>query len=232
MEVHERIQRVTFIRHGVARHNLPDPTTGLPPNCEDPRLLDPPLVYQGKQQALAAGEEFKKWWRRKCPGEPLELIVSSPLTRCLQTATLGFLVGDSYTEDLPEPKFHCTEMVREAYGMHYPDKRRNKSLLEKQWPHFKFSSHMSEQDKAWKADQRETIPDIQKRIKKFLEALSTNAETNIVVVSHGVWMEACFHQYCPEIMAKQRVHNCNVFAAELVSINQVFQRLQNVRRVH
>lgn len=64
------------------------------------------------------------------PGEPLELIVSSPLTRCLQTSTLGFLAGDMYTDGITEPKFFATELVREAFGMHYPDKRRDKSLLQ------------------------------------------------------------------------------------------------------
>jgi hypothetical protein len=44
---------------------------------------------------------------------------------------LAFLPGDCYTEteERQEPNFYCTELVREAFGMHYPDKRRNKSLL-------------------------------------------------------------------------------------------------------
>lgn len=126
----ERIQNVVFLRHGVARHNLRDPVTGEGPDIEHPSLLDPPLVYQGKQQALAAGETLRTWFRTTQLGEDLELVITSPLTRCLQTSTLAMLPGDFYTSNgQKEPKFLCTEAVREAYGMHYPDKRREKSLL-------------------------------------------------------------------------------------------------------
>lgn len=129
----EKIQQVAFIRHGVARHNLYDPVTRQPPNLEDPNLWDPPLVYQGKKQALEAGEQLKTWWRTTKLGEEIELIVTSPLTRCIQTTMLGFLPGDMYADNNSresEPQIYCTELVREAFGMHYPDKRREKSLLQ------------------------------------------------------------------------------------------------------
>lgn len=58
----ERIQKVVFVRHGVAKHNLPDPSTGKLHNLRDPALTDPSLVYQGKQQALHAGLRLKEWW--------------------------------------------------------------------------------------------------------------------------------------------------------------------------
>jgi broad specificity phosphatase PhoE len=126
----ERVQKVVFVRHGVARHNLVDPATGSHPNLEDPHLLDPPLVYEGKKQALDAGERLRVWWRATQPGENVELVVTSPLSRCIQTATLAFLPGDGYTSDQgTEPSFLCTELCREAFGMHYPDKRRETSLL-------------------------------------------------------------------------------------------------------
>jgi bisphosphoglycerate-dependent phosphoglycerate mutase len=120
----EHIQNVVFLRHGVAKHNLLDPTTGLQPNLEDPNLFDPPLVLGGKEQALQAGEHLKKL------GVKAEVCFTSPLTRCIQTATLAFLPGDRYTEGREEPKFFCTAMIREAYGKHHPDRRRNKSVLE------------------------------------------------------------------------------------------------------
>lgn len=128
----ERVQKVVFCRHGVAKHNLLDPVTGGPPNLEDPSLFDPPLVCQGKQQALGAGERLNIWWHTTQLGEEVELIITSPLTRCIQTSMLAFLPGDSYTSSHGrlEPSFFCTEYVREAFGMHYPDKRRQKSLLQ------------------------------------------------------------------------------------------------------
>jgi bisphosphoglycerate-dependent phosphoglycerate mutase len=126
----DRVQKVVFVRHGVARHNLIDPITGARPNLEDPKLLDPPLVYQGKQQALEAGERLRIWWKTTQLGEDVELVVTSPLTRCIQTSTLAFLPGHGYTSERgKEPTFFCTDLCREAYGMHYPDKRRSQSVL-------------------------------------------------------------------------------------------------------
>jgi hypothetical protein len=133
MSSEEKIQKVAFVRHGVARHNLHDPVTRQPPKLEDPNLWDPALVYHGKQQALEAGERVKNWWRTTQLGEEIDLIITSPLTRCIQTTMLGFLPGDMYTDNHSregEPKIYCTELVREAFGMHYPDKRREKSLLQ------------------------------------------------------------------------------------------------------
>jgi phosphohistidine phosphatase SixA len=125
-----KIQKVVFVRHGVARHNLLDPVTGQRPNLEDPALFDPPLVFHGKQQALEVGERLKMWRDSTQLGDEVELVITSPLTRCIQTTMLGFLPGDCYTaRGRHEPKIYCTELVREAFGMHYPDKRREKSLL-------------------------------------------------------------------------------------------------------
>ena len=124
-----RKQTVVFVRHGIARHNIIDPETGKTPNLEDPSLLDPPLLRDGKFQAVDVGERLRAWWDTTQGGRRIELVISSPLTRCLQTATLAFLPGDLYCRNIKEPTIVCTDSIREAYGMHYPDKRRNKSFL-------------------------------------------------------------------------------------------------------
>ena len=53
----------------------------------------------------------------------IELVVSSPLTRCLQTASHIF-PSYYFKIDGISSKVCCHGDVREAYGMHYPDKRR------------------------------------------------------------------------------------------------------------
>lgn len=121
-------QKIVFIRHGVAKHNLLD-DNGKPPNLNDPELFDPPLVLEGKKQVVDAGERLRIWWHTTQAGEHVELVISSPLTRCLQTTGLAFLPGDSYVVGRPEPTFACMDLVREAYGMSYPDRRRTKDLL-------------------------------------------------------------------------------------------------------
>mmetsp|Transcript_32097 Transcript_32097/g.36046 ORF Transcript_32097/g.36046 Transcript_32097/m.36046 type:complete len:155 (-) Transcript_32097:293-757(-) len=114
----ERIQNVIFVRHGIALHNIPpDPPdsitttgTGECKHLQNPELYDPPLVYQGKQQALHVSKKYQEWCRSSRyrssftsqskhhhhAGE-VELVVTSPLTRCIQTAMLAFLPGDRYT---------------------------------------------------------------------------------------------------------------------------------------
>jgi broad specificity phosphatase PhoE len=50
---------------------------------------------------------------------------------------------------------------------------------------------MPNEDEAWKLTERESIPDVVHRVNQFLQRLICRAETNIVVVSHGVWIECC-----------------------------------------
>mmetsp|Transcript_18115 Transcript_18115/g.41567 ORF Transcript_18115/g.41567 Transcript_18115/m.41567 type:complete len:235 (-) Transcript_18115:210-914(-) len=230
----ERIQKVVFVRHGVARHNLPDSVTGERPNLEDPGLFDPPLVYEGKQQALYAGHRLQEWWRATRHGETVELVVTSPLTRCIQTSTLLFFPGDRYTlEQLNEPSFFCTDLCREAFGMHYPDKRRHRSLLMIHWPRLEMDPMMTEMDEAWKIDTRETLDDVGRRIFLFLKLIVGRPETNLVVVTHGVWLEQCFRLVCPQVLehGRKRVYNCDMFALDCVSQDQSFLRFENPHQI-
>lgn len=114
----ERIQTVVFVRHGVALHNL-----HANRSLHDPCFVDSPLVEAGKLQAVGMGIKVTEWMEDR-----IDLIIVSPLSRCIETAFAGFFPG-SYKQASP-PRFVCHEDVREAYGMHYPDKRREKSTLE------------------------------------------------------------------------------------------------------
>ncbi len=102
---------------------------------------------------------------------------------------------------------------------------------------------MPEADEQWKPDRRESINEVNHRIDSFLCWLSwiglhntapaapaatdeqNNNDTNIntsklwnfLVVSHGVWMECLFKRFYPQILhGGKRVHNCDVFRADLV----------------
>lgn len=228
----EKRQTVVFVRHGVARHNLLDSKTGKPADVKDPNLFDPPLLLEGKKQAVEVGERIRVWWHTTQAGEQLELVISSPLTRCLQTTGLAFLGGDRYTKDLPEPTLACMDAVREAYGMSYPDRRRNRDMLQANWPRIHFDPTMPLEDETWQLTERESITDVMQRTNHFLRWLIQRPETNIVVVSHGVWIECCFYAHCPEALPQgDRVSNGDIFAGECVSFNGTFQRLENVRRI-
>jgi broad specificity phosphatase PhoE len=101
---------------------------------------------------------------------------------------------------------------------------------------------MPNEDEAWKLTERETIPDVVARVNHFLQWLICRPETNIVVVSHGVWIECCFYAHCPQALqpttpsmsqqqGSDRVRNGDLFAGECVSMHGQFQRLENVRRI-
>lgn len=150
MAPHERIQTVVFLRyeerargqnsnawpslvvrlsrHGVAQHNVLDPRTNQRPDLHDPFFFDPPLLTRGKVDSVNAGEAILTWWHTTQTGDSVELVVTSPLTRCLQTAVLAFLPGSNgYEQQVP---IACIENAREAFGMHFPDRRREKSVLQ------------------------------------------------------------------------------------------------------
>jgi hypothetical protein len=156
---HIKVQTLVFIRHGIAAHNITQ-------NYSDPNMIDAPLVMEGKVRSIQTGIDVKNWFRtrkqqQKQPNNSnntskgsksnIDLFVTSPLTRCIQTMTIAFLPGDDYTDDddddyatvntdsvitTPQQKqlkslipIICHEDVREAFGTNYPDKRRSKSIL-------------------------------------------------------------------------------------------------------
>jgi hypothetical protein len=140
-----RYMTVIVMRHGVALHNVPDPATHHPRRLDDPALTDPPLIETGRMQAVQAGTRIAEWWRRQqhplygCGGNgddtPIDLVVVSPLSRCIETAVLAFVPGTAGTATTSTGppsirRFVCHEDVREAFGRHYPDKRSEKSILE------------------------------------------------------------------------------------------------------
>jgi len=88
---------IYLIRHGVARHNVRG-THGEKPDLLDPLYTDPELIRQGKIQASVLGEQLRTKGLAIDDSsmdmednddtiKPIDLVVCSPLTRCLQTAS-------------------------------------------------------------------------------------------------------------------------------------------------
>lgn len=92
---------------------------------------------------------------------------------------------------------------------------------------------MKEFDEAWSPTRRETIDQIETRIAEFFEILVKREETNIIVVSHGVWIEVCLNALCPVALdhGRRRVYNCDLFVGDCISSNGRFIRLQNVHHL-
>lgn len=134
------IKTITLIRHGVALHNVYDAETGARPNDLDPSLTDPPLVVEGEMQARALGEQLRRRGMVVGAGEngTIDLVVCSPLMRCLQTASLVFPSHfsnsslESPAMEVDDHRLHVLDLgcslfchgdLREAFGVRYTDKR-------------------------------------------------------------------------------------------------------------
>lgn len=92
---------------------------------------------------------------------------------------------------------------------------------------------MEEFDEAWQKGTRETLGELGLRISLFLEFLVGRPETNVVVVTHGVWLEECFRFHCPIVLdnGRRRVYNCDMFAFDCVSQNRKFLRFENPQQI-
>jgi broad specificity phosphatase PhoE len=104
---------------------------------------------------------------------------------------------------------------------------------QRHWPHLSMDPTIAEEDLSWREDIRESIKDLGQRISEFLQFLVNRPETNIVVVTHGVWMEVCLNLHCSEALenGKRRVHNCDMYALDCTSQNGTFRRLDNSHNV-
>lgn len=76
-------KRVCFVRHGQGDHNA---------SLEGWKLVDPPLNVKGEAQVRKLHDELEPYL-----GD-FDLIVTSPLTRAMQTATGGFAGARLYTQ--------------------------------------------------------------------------------------------------------------------------------------
>ena len=109
-------------------------------------MLDP----IGEHQAVQLGIRYRRAVRNA--SRPVELVVSSPLTRCMQTAHYAFGIGASSEHQFPTaaPPMLVHDDLREATGEYYSDKRRTKTELKESFPSFDFDDDMVEEDGLWR----------------------------------------------------------------------------------
>eukprot|EP01082_Thalassiosira_pseudonana_P002397 g2012.t1 g2012 contig11:528268-529269(+) len=245
---------IYLIRHGVALHNIPHSETGAPRDVTDPSLTDPPLIRQGILQAEVMGAKLRRAGVSVCGKrvgdasvqtddamdveedgdttlQPIELVVCSPLTRTIQTASYIFpdimkcqqtdykTSDDEQHEVLNKDcKIYCHPDVREAFGMHYPDKRSSLSHLKNIFPTVTYHPSITELDTDWSETSRETRQDVVRRVHSFFSWLIRQPHRSIAVVTHGVWMECALMESCPEVLngGRKRVYNLDVYCGTLV----------------
>ncbi|CAK7201543.1 putative phosphoglycerate mutase pmu1 [Sporothrix eucalyptigena] len=183
--------KVLFMgRHGEGDHNVAEALYGTPAwNCYWAQLdgngtvvwADAYLTAVGKAQASKAND----FWAEQLSVEkqpPPQRYYSSPLTRCLQTASITF---GGLTLD---PPFAPTikEFLREDVSTHTCDRRSTKSVIHKAFPDFAFENGFAEEDPLWTgtSDESDAANDV--RSKKLLDDIfRSDDSTWISFTSHS-----------------------------------------------
>lgn len=188
----EVTKMIHFQRHGQGFHNLICDIwreKGLPIDFDslDPTLnpvirhefLDPPLTETGRQQCKDKREE--------CSQLKPELIIVSPLLRCIQTASLSF---QDFCQKTHIP-WVSHEGCREELGLLVGNKRRPISEIKLDYPYIDFSAIENDKDILWDnyGTRRETQLEKSERIYEFLtEYVRNRPENEIAIVCHSAYL--------------------------------------------
>lgn len=206
-------KRLYIIRHGQAMHN-PRAEKARAEGCSHDEFLeimrqddhlDAPLTKLGVEQAKNGEARYGHLL------QDAELVVSSPLSRAMQTADAIVPPSTSDTEANTAhsstssqsttdhharsfatsssslnlaPKRLVFESLREINGWLLNAKRRSRSDLEKDFPAWDFSELEDEEDCLW-TDELETQPDCAERGYLSLLSLAKRPEQKMVIVAHG-----------------------------------------------
>ena len=163
------IKNLYLIRHGHSLHNELFNKIGVKA-FRIPATIDSPLTGEGHLQSIELGNT----WQNK---PEIDLVLVSPLTRCLETAMNIF--GDT---NIP--------MISEEFLREYPigedtcNKRSSLTHLKNKYPKINFNL-ISDQDTLWTSDYRETIDELEQRLDEMIKYLHKRKELNIAIVGHS-----------------------------------------------
>ncbi|KAK2747961.1 hypothetical protein FQN57_001552 [Myotisia sp. PD_48] len=175
-------------RHGQGYHNVAESIYGTPAwdtywsKLDGDGTLywvDAQLTEEGKNQARLARDTWAAQMKDSIPLP--ETYYTSPLDRCLSTATITF--GDL---DLPPSQpFIPTvkELLRETIGLHTCDHRSSKGCIQSAYPSVKFEPGFNTEDPLWTADERESKPARDIRLRALLDDIFTHDKNTFISFS-------------------------------------------------
>lgn len=179
-------------RHGEGYHNVAEAYYGTPAwDCywsekEGNGTItwaDAHLTQAGIAQAQKAHDFWSSMLTTQKIPAP-ESYYTSPLTRCLQTASYTFS-GLSLPADRPFAPV-IKELLREDIGVHTCDRRSTKSDIREMYPEWTFEEGFAEEDPFWDPVVRESAEAQDARSKVVLDDIFTNNEkTYISISSHS-----------------------------------------------
>lgn len=168
------MKELYLIRHGHAQHNKLFDEIGV--NAfYDSNYQDTSLTKKGYDESIY----LKSIW-----GEinNIELVLTSSLTRCIETS-LNIFSGI----DIP---IIALETIKEyPQGLQYCNKRSNINILKKNFPRVDFSNIQTDEDTLWDPENKESIEQLNKRIEDLKVFLKGRKENNIAIVSHSCFLE-------------------------------------------
>jgi broad specificity phosphatase PhoE len=169
---------VHLVRHAQGEHNVAGEEDYS--YYQDEAYADAALTDKGVKQcqSLASIHEITT----------AELLVVSPMTRTLQTATISFpsLVGKC--------PWLALESVREQSGFHPCDRRRPVSEYKTEFQHVDFGLVGDDEDPLYHLHAGEREPDmhVAERSSQFFAWLRQRPEKEIVVVTHSAFLRHTF----------------------------------------
>jgi broad specificity phosphatase PhoE len=174
------VKTIHFVRHGLALHNIASR------GCDDENVFDPALVSFGVTQAEDLGAELAK-----ATGTRVDVIISSPLQRTLQTAAYlrNALNAQARLVGGPAIDVVVFEDAREHFTGCTDAMRKDTSVAKSAFPDFIFNSSLHERDPFRFPDaggnaQYEKNEALRARAARFFRALGDRPEAHVVAVSH------------------------------------------------
>ncbi|XVF36538.1 hypothetical protein REPUB_Repub19eG0066300 [Reevesia pubescens] len=187
----QRCKIIHLVRHGQAMHNVEGDK-----NREallSSHLFDAQLSPLGLQQVDKLRKDVHACGLLK----RIELVITSPLYRTMQTAIGVFGSAESqanaggngnfYTMNCPQ--IMAVELCRDRLGVRPCDMRRRVSECQALFPSIDFSKMDGEDDNMWNPDVREPDEEVAARMVLFMKWLWTRPEQEIVIVSHGIILQ-------------------------------------------
>ncbi|TYZ58862.1 hypothetical protein PybrP1_000498 [[Pythium] brassicae (nom. inval.)] len=191
----------------------------------DPMLVDAPLSIKGRQQTELLHDEINA----RCLQERIELIITSPLTRAVQTMTGGF--RDADIPILLEPL--CREMLDTACDIGRQPEELAASFvtvnadfhaLESFWwlppgkrPSGAAAQHAYEapRTRAEVAPLRESSADVDGRIRALVAKLDALPQTRIALVGHSAFFKRLLGM-------GRKLNNCELVEVPFAEVAQRF----------
>lgn len=175
-------KRIYFARHGLAVHNVEEPS-----HCHDSELFDAALVNEGSEQAIDLGKVIVAARVR------VDVIVTSPLWRALQTSSLLYsaIHYHAYSSDTEtHPPVVVVEDARERFSNCSADSRSQILRASQTFANFNYSGVRSSADPfRLNGGYVESSSEFDARIERFVRYLQHRPESHILVVTHGTFIQ-------------------------------------------